>query len=561
MTADDRAPKSTTEPRVRLYRAAGATLRLSVVVGWLKALLGAGAAVVIGILIDRVIAGQQPGAPLIWMTFFLLGRAALTVIPPLTAAAAATRVETDLRRRVLDAVLRTGPWSGSRTGQTVAKATQGIEAVGALAGTFLPQLVAGMSIPVLLAVVVAGIDWPTALVLILVLPLIPLLLRLLEKRFASVSSRYLETADQLAARFLDGIQGLRTLNTLDRAEAYGDALAGEAERLRAETMGLLKINQLALLAVDTLFTMGTVVAAAGMAAIRLSAGAISPGQSVAIVLLGVMLIEPLGQIGRYFYVGAIGRASARQIGELLSLGGESTPHRAHGTRLDEGAIELDSVSFTYPDGTRAIEQLSFTISPGERVALVGRSGAGKTTIAHLVLGLLQPDQGSVRVGGRAVLVPQRPFLFHGSIADNLRIAKPDATEEELRASLAAADLSELVRGRAGLETQVGERGLQLSGGEVQRLAIARVLLVDAPVVVFDEPTSSVDLESEARLRDAIRRLTADRTMLIIAHRRSTISGVDRTLIVADGRVIRDVAGAETEDILAASGGAHNWTRP
>lgn len=326
-------------------------------------------------------------------------------------------------------------------------------------------------------------------------------------------------------------------------------------------MGLLKINQLALLAVDTLFTMGTVVAAAGMAAIRLSAGAISPGQSVAIVLLGVMLIEPLGQIGRYFYVGAIGRASARQIGELLSLGEESTPHRAHGTRLDEGAIELDSVSFTYPDGTRAIEQLSFTISPDERVALVGRSGAGKTTIAHLVLGLLQPDQGSVRVGGRAVLVPQRPFLFHGSIADNLRIAKPDATEEELRASLAAADLSELVGGRAGLETQVGERGLQLSGGEVQRLAIARVLLVDAPVVVFDEPTSSVDLESEARLRDAIRRLTADRTVLIIAHRRSTISGVDRTLIVADGRVIRDVAGAETEDILAASGGAHNWTRP
>lgn len=553
MTTPDPAPDHTDEAKIRLYTAAGTSLRLSVLVGWARALLGAGAALAVGNIVDHAIGGDSLTSPLVWLGSLLLVRALFSVIPPIASTSTSTRVESDLRRRVLDGVLETGPWSGRRTGETVAKATEGIEAVGALAGTFLPQLIAGMSIPILLAIVVAVIDWPTALVLVLLIPLIPMLLRLMEKRFASVSARYRETADQLAARFLDGIQGLRTLKTLDRADAYGDAIADVAERLRVETMGLLRVNQLALLAVDTLFTLGTVVAAAVMAAIRLSGDAISQGEAVSIVLLGVMLIEPLSQIGRFFYVGAIGRASAKQVKNLLAIAHEARKPAPALEAVDEGAVELDGVSFAYPDGTSAINDLSFALSPGERVALVGPSGAGKTTIAHLVLGLLEPQSGTVRVGGRAVLVPQRPFLFHGSVADNLRVAKPDATEPEIWAALEAADLAALVRRRPdGLDTQVGERGLQLSGGEVQRLAIARALLVDAAVVVFDEPTSNVDLESEARLRAAIDRLTAGRTVLIIAHRRSTIAGVDRALLIEGGRLTRTVSGTETE-LLGAIG--------
>lgn len=529
--------RSDRPPRIPLFGSARPLLRVAVVVAWIRALLGATAAVTLGLLIDRAAAGNDTGL-LIWgLVAALAVRALLAGVPPLTAAATAGRVEADLRRRVLDAVLRIGPWTGRRTGDVVGKATEGIDAVGALGGSFLPQLIGGMSIPLLLIGVLAFIDWPTALVLLVLLPAIPLLLRFMEKRFASVSARYRETADELAARFLDGIQGLRTLKALDRSQAYGDALAAESERLRAETMSLLKVNQLALLAVDSLFTLGTVVAAAAMAGLRLSAGAVSVGEAISIVLLGVMLIEPLTAIGRFFYVGAIGRASAAQIRDLLALvpPGEPTDHVEGGAPA--GAIEIDGVDFSYPDGTRAIEDAGLRVRPGEKVALIGPSGSGKTTLAHLILGLLSPGRGTVRVGGRAMLVPQRPFLFHGSIADNLLLAKPDATDDEMWEALRAADLADLVAGRAeGLDIPVGERGLSLSGGEAQRLAIARAVLVDAAVVVLDEPTSNVDLDTEARIQAALGRLMQGKTVVVIAHRRSTIAGVDRVVSLRDGRI-------------------------
>jgi ABC-type multidrug transport system fused ATPase/permease subunit len=301
-------------------------------------------------------------------------------------------------------------------------------------------------------------------------------------------------------------------------------------------MALLRVNQLVLLAVDSLFTLGTVVAAGGAAIWRLQDGAIAVGQAVAITLLGVALIEPMSQIGRFFYVGAIGRAAAKDIKTFLGVlaaGDGFVPRRGC-----TGLVDIRDVSFSYEGGRRALDSVTLRIEPGEVVGLVGPSGAGKSTLAAIVTGLAKPSTGSVDVGGRVAMVSQRPFLFHGSVRDNLLLAAPEASESELRAALEAVELLSIVEERGeGLELELGERGLNLSGGEGQRLTIARMLLTGAPIVVLDEPTSNVDIETEATVRRAVDRLTADKTVVIITHRHSTLAGVDRIVMLDSGRIV------------------------
>ena len=503
-----------------------------------RASLVAVAGVVLGSLIDSAASGDTVAAHLSWLAGLLLGAAVLGWRWPLLAHDTGSAVESDLEVRILDAVIRR-PTTRHRTGEVVNRATEGASAVGTLAGRFLPQLIGGIVIPLLICGVVATIDIPSALVLLVTVPAVPLLLRGMESRFTSVTRRYNETADRLTAQFFDGIQGLKTLRALAASDDYGRALADESERLRGETMALLRVNQLALFVVDSLFTLGTVVAAGGAAFWRFQDGAITLGEAVAIILLGVALIEPISQIGRFFYVGAIGRAAAKDIETFL--GGTAGAPVFAPRSGDEGWVRFDDVSFAYEDDRPVLDSVSFRVDPGEKVGLVGPSGAGKSTIAGLVVGLLQPDRGSVEVGGRVAMVAQQPFLFHGTLRENLLLADPDADDDDLWAALDAADLTDLVEDRdRGLELEVGERGLQLSAGEAQRLTIARLILSDAPIVVLDEPTSNVDIETETRVRRALDRLMLERTVVLIAHRRSTLAGVDRVIPVGRGSMSRGV---------------------
>lgn len=529
------AASSDAPDEIRLYAAGRTGIRRSIVFLAARSLLGAAAAVVLGRFIDDFSTGDGVVVDIWWLTALLAGSAVLGWSLPLLVDRTRAAVESDLVTRILDAVIRR-PAMRYRSGEVANRATEGVSAVGTLAGKFLPQLIGGIVIPLLICGVVATIDVPAALVLLVTVPAVPLLLRGMESRFTSVTRRYNETADRLSARFFDGIQGMKTLRALDAARDYGRGLEQESEQLRAETMALLRVNQLALFIVDSLFTLGTVVAAGGVALWRLRDGAITTGEAVAIVLLGVALIEPISQIGRFFYVGAIGRAAARDIKGFLG-------DRARGPVFeprsgDEGWVRFEEVSFAYDKtGPPVLDSVTFRVEPGEKVGLVGASGAGKSTIAGLLVGLLQPDSGLVDIGGRVAMVAQQPFLFHGTLRENLLLADPGAGDDELWAALEAADLADLVEGRAGgLDLEVGERGLQLSGGEAQRLTIARLLLADAPIVVLDEPTSNVDIETETRVRRALDRLTASRTVIMIAHRRSTLEGVDRVISVADGAV-------------------------
>jgi ATP-binding cassette, subfamily C, bacterial CydD len=515
-----------------LYAPERARIAKSVVALSVRALLLATAAVVIGSIIDAMASGEAIAPSVWWLAALPTGAAVMGWLLPPLAAATRTSVESTLRNRILDVVFH-NPSDRFRTGAVTNLATEGSAAVGSLAGRFLPQLIGGVVIPILVSLVVVTIDVPSALILLVAIPSVPLLLRLMEKRFTKVTNRYRETADRLTSEFFDGIQGMATLRAMGGADLYEARLEQDSERLRAETMALLRVNQVALFVVDSLFTLGTVVAAGGAAFWRVQQGAISVGEGVAIIILGMALIEPISQVGRFFYVGAIGRAAARDIKRFL--GDDSRSGGLVRRSGEEGWIELTDVSFAYGNGTPVLENVSLRVEPKEVLGVVGPSGTGKSTLAGLVAGLLQPDEGRVDVGGRVAVVSQRAFLFHGTLRENLLLADPTASDDELRTALGNAGLDEIAD-REGLDLQVGERGLQLSGGEAQRLTIARMLLADAPIIVLDEPTSNVDIETEARIRHALARLTADKTVVVIAHRRSTLAGVDRVITVGRGTV-------------------------
>ncbi len=523
----------------RLYTTAKQGIRVSVGLLAGRALVLAGAALVVGDLVDQARGGGVARGSLILMTALLVTAALLGGWWPKRVDRLSSAVAADLRSRVLRRVI-SNPRDRYRSGEIASLATEGVGAVGALAGLFIPQLIGGILIPLLLCAVVAFVDVPTALILLITVPAVPLLLRGMEKRFESVTARYRSTADRLTSVFYDGIQGMSTLRGLNASDPYRGRLSSDSEQLRGETMALLRVNQLALLAVDSLFTVGTVVAAGAAAAWRFRSGAITAGEAVALVLLGVALIEPLSQIGRFFYVGAFGRAAANEIKAFL------VPPPAGAVRQGSGGlVELSDVTVRY-GSQAALEGFSLRVEPGESVGIVGPSGAGKSTVAGVITGLTAVDSGSVRVNGRVALVSQHPFLFHGSVRDNLSLADPGASDDAMWSALEAVGLDALVESRGqGLDLQVGERGVHLSGGESQRLTIARMILADAPIVVLDEPTSNVDVNTERLLGDALARLTKNRTVGVITHRRSMLADLDRVVILRDGSAASD----ELTDVL------------
>jgi ATP-binding cassette, subfamily C, bacterial CydD len=299
--------------------------------------------------------------------------------------------------------------------------------------------------------------------------------------------------------------------------------------------------------------------------VRLRDGAITPGQALALVLLGLLLIEPLDKVGQFFYVGMSGIASGTDVRKQLAQPA-AIPDRdgVAAPASPNGAIEFSHVDFAYRDDVPVLQDVSFSVGTGEKVAVVGPSGSGKTTVANVVLRFLEPGGGSISVAGadvadapadwvrsRIALVAQSTFLFTGTLRDNLLVADPDASDDDVRRALADADLTEFVAGLPqGLDTPVGERGLSVSGGQAQRIAIARAFLKDAPILVLDEPTSNIDLTSEAAIVAAIDRLSVGRTVLVIAHRLSTVRHVDRIVVLDAGRVVE----TGSHDQLVASGG-------
>ena len=464
--------------------------------------------------------------------------------------------EAHLRRLTLAHLLGLGPARAAdvRSGATASLLTDGAERVALYRQTFLAPTLAAAAAPLLVLIELAVVvDVVPALVLAAAVIMVPAFIIWCHSRLRASSSDSRRARMRLAAEYLDAIQGLRTLTLARAAERTSARLRLEGESNRRAVMGLLAGNQLVILLTDGLFSLFLITVAAGLALVRLSSGAIDVGDALAIVLTSYVLLEPLAHVGAFFYVGMGGMANQRAIRRILS---RPLPHsttspgaRTSPAATAQSSIVLDDVEATW-GADPVLEGVDLSVRRGESLAIVGPSGAGKSTLMAVLAGNLLPSSGSVQVEGTelsavtqdevrstSALVAQTTWLFTGTIADNLRLAQPYATPSQMWQALEVARLDkEVALMPEGLETQVGEAGLGLSGGQAQRLSLARAFLADRPVLLLDEPTSQVDLASEAAIVKSIEQLARGRTVVTISHRAGALTAVDRTVRVEAGAV-------------------------
>ncbi|MGI9329771.1 MAG: ABC transporter ATP-binding protein/permease [Gammaproteobacteria bacterium] len=485
---------------------------------------------------------------------------------------ASSEAKLNVRDQIYKKVVDLGPGllGKRRTGEIANTATEGVEYLDYYFSVYFVQIWVAIAIPLFLVAAIFWIDWVVGLWMLAGVPLTPLFVGSSARGFRRISSKNEDVKNRNSAQYLDSIQGMSTLKMFNEEIRRGKQMEEDNEVQRKITMKLLLVAQSQFVFLELGFALFSTAVAMGVSLYRYTGGFMTPGEVVAVVLLSLEFSRTLLLVGEFFFAGALGREVAAKIVEFLD---EKVPVRSakgvHGGRTDGRAISIEfrDVNFSYPGADEAaIKDLSIKLEPNETVALIGKSGSGKTTVTNLMLRTLDPQSGSILFDGtpeeelsvewireQIALVPQDPFLFFGTVADNLRMAKEGATDEELLQALKDAELLDFVQTNpAGLETMVGDQGLALSGGQAQRLAIARAILKDAPIVILDEPTSQIDVETEALLNRALERLCANKTVLLIAHRLSTIEQASRIIVMDHGAL----AESGTKEDLIAQGGIY-----
>lgn len=457
--------------------------------------------------------------------------------------------EAALHAKVLDVLYRrslTGPPAADEGERVITLATDNVERVSEYRQVFLPDILAALATPVLVCLVIlVGLDWFTGLVVLLACPLIPTLIGGFVKLFRKRSSDSRRERARLTARYLDALSNLVLIRMLGAGQRVEDDLRRRGETNRGTIMKLLAGNQIVIVVVDGLFSLLFIAMAAGLAMTRWQGGDISATSAITIVLLSVLLLEPLHQVAAFFYIGMGGGSASQKAlrkwfdaapsALMTSDSASSTPtpqRSAHVPVPEDGTIWLRNVSVGYGE-TEVLHGVSLDITHGGRTAIIGRSGAGKSTLLSVLSGTLPPKSGEVYVSGLDALtaapgairsisasVNQRTWLFAGTVADNLAIANPNATREQMWDALRRAGVADEVEAMPkGLDSDVGEQGRLMSGGQAQRISLARAFLSGRNILLLDEPTSHVDVDSERRIIDAISQISDNTTVVMVTHRR------------------------------------------
>ena len=575
---------------IRLTRSSRLMLSIGIGCGVLAGLCSLAQAYALSATVDGVFLGEQRLINVWPWLRLLLGviaaRGVLLWLQEVAANDVAVRIKHDLRQRLFAHLLNLGPAfsRGERSGELTSTAVDGIEALDAYFSQYLPQLVISVFVPVTILLAVFQLDPLSGIILLVTAPLIPFFMYMIGRTAEVATQRQYTTLGRLSSHLLDSLQGLTTLKLFGQSAAQVGNIARVADQFRSATLKVLHVSFLSAFALELLATISTAIIAVEVG-LRLLYGLMAFREALFLLILAPEFYLPLRMLGARFHAGLAGTAAARRIFEILDYPAPTTVTAPLTSRLhcledagsppgSEGssdeltpAIQLMDVSYTYPGRDRpALEHIDLAIRRGEHIALVGASGSGKTTLASLLLRFMRPTHGDILLDGKPLesapaddrntfigWVPQRPHLFHDSIAANLRLGKPNASDDEMLRAARLAHLDEFIESLPqGYAAIVGEGGARLSSGEAQCLALARAFLMDAAILIFDEPSSSLDPENEAWIEASVRHLRAGRTVVTIAHRMNTIDHVDRIVVLRRGRLVEQGTHAE----LLASGGAY-----
>jgi thiol reductant ABC exporter CydD subunit len=550
------------DPRLlRRARAVRVALAADVVLGFVVALLVLAQALLLARVAARAFDGAtlaEVAVPLLLLLVAVAGRAAASWGFEIVGRRSAVRVISQLRLELVERRLRAAPAAvdGVESAELATAAVAGVDALETTFARYLPQVVLAACVPAAVIVLVAFVDLVSAGLMLVTLPLVPVFMWLVGRYTERRARERQRALSLLSTHFLDVVRGLPTLRAFNRGTAQAGEIAAVGGEYRRATMETLRVAFLSGAVLELAATLGIALVAVTVG-VRLVDGGIGFEAALTVLVLAPELYLPLRNLAAQYHASADGQAVAERLLGLVDGPATIASGRAVPPSATVAPVRLEAVSFVYP--TRPVPVLDgvdLELLPGETVALVGPSGGGKSTVAALILRLVEPTGGRISVGDvpldscdaaawrtQVAWLPQRPTLFRGSVADNIRLGRPSATGADVRraALLAGAEgfISSLPE---AYETIVGDGGRPLSAGERQRVALARALLLDAPLVILDEPTANLDPESAELVDRAVARLRGTRTVLLLVHRAELAAQADRILRLDRG-ILAEPAGA------------------
>jgi ATP-binding cassette, subfamily C, bacterial CydD len=552
------------DPRLLRYSAA-ARGYLAVTVG--LGMAGTGLILIQAGLLAHLLASAATGTgstvlagTLVALLAVLLARAAASYGGEATALRAAAVVKSQLRRRLTDHALRLGPsWlalskpAGHRSGEVTTLATRGLDGLDAYFARYLPQLVLASLVPVAVLIRVGFADWISAVVIGVTLPLIPVFAILVGRHTKATTQRQWRLLARLGGHFLDVVEGLPTLKLFGRGKPQAEVIGKVTEEYRAATMSSLRVAFLSGFVLELAAALATALVAVEVG-LRLLAGHMSYQTALLVLLLTPEAFLPLRAVGAQFHASTEGAAAARDVFEILDTpvpAQAATPAGARPVDLRKEMIRLNGLTLSYPGrACPALSGVTMTIRPGDQITLTGPSGAGKSSLLALLLRFVEPTGGRIEIGGADLAsvpvsewrrqiswVPQQPYLFTASVADNIALGDPTASRQAIAWAAQAAGAAEFIESLPrGYATEVGERGLRLSSGQRQQIALARAFLRDAPLLLLDEPTAHLDAVSARQVDTVIAALMADRTVIRVTHGQDQGRGTGRVFALEAGRL-------------------------